>query len=75
MAKNDKLNEIMIQLAVIDEKLDSIRQDLDEVDELSDRVESLEQFKAYVKGGTVVSLAGLTTAVAVMLEYVSNLWR
>ena len=75
MAKNDKLNEIMIQLAVIDEKLDNIKDDLKTVEELEEKVSDLEKFRAYTKGAAVVSVAGISTLVAGIFPYFENLMR
>lgn len=75
MNKNDKLNAIMIQLAVISEKIDTLKQEVEKVEEVEERVESLEKFRAYTKGMGVVSLAGLTTIVGTLSVYMEKLFR
>lgn len=75
MNKNDKLNAIMIQLAVIGEKIDTLNEKVAKIEEVEERVEVLEKFRDYTKGMGVVSLAGLTTIVGIVMMYVEKIFR
>ncbi len=74
MTRDNKLNSIMIQLAVLEEKIDRINTGLEKVDELEKKVSELETFRAYTKGAAFVSIAGISAIVGTALQYLENLW-
>ena len=48
--RDQEINEILVELAVISEKIDNIKEDLQEIKELEDRLQHVEKQQSYAKG-------------------------
>lgn len=71
--RDNELNQILIKLAVIDEKLNNIHAKVNAVDELEDRVDKIEKLQAYVKGMAVVSISGLSIVCGAVFSFINKL--
>lgn len=61
-----KLNEELIKVKIM---LDDLKTDLKDIKTLSQRIESLEQFNAYIKGAIGILMLALPTILYLVVQH------
>lgn len=61
-----KLNEELIKVKIM---LDDLKNDLKDIKTLSQRIESLEQFNAYIKGAIGILMLALPTILYLVVQH------
>lgn len=73
--RDQEINEILVELAVISEKIDNIKEDLQEIKELEDRLQHVEKQQSYAKGMLFVTLGVFSSIAAVAVSFIKSWWN